>query len=591
MIKFKDMSFKIKTILGVAFIESILLAIIYFTSINSLNETNENQIKSRSNETSSLIALWVRNGLLTYDVGNTEHFIDSLVQSDGLVYVHIKNDEGKTFAFAGDKKYLTTSVEQDYTLEQANRDGVFDTVKPVMVDDIEIGQVELGLSVEKLSTFIDDVSHRIKVIAIVEVFLSALFSFFLGWVLTRRLGQLKEVAIKVKNTGNLVKIGDHANDEIGMVSQAFDQMSASLIKTQIKLKSNSMKLEEIFNNTKDGMIVFSLDGTILTVNPAFMNLVNCYKSVEGATYESFVEMIRKEIDFDDYESVKWLRLIDTFKGIEDVSNDNWKIRFAKPNTRLLNVSQKIINDTETQIHSIFFFTDLTKTEEVERLKSEFLAHAAHELRTPLSSVQGFSELLIAPTVSDDMRVELATIINTQSQRVVALVGDLLDVSKIETEGAQNFDFQQVLVVDIVDKVIRAFAIPEGRETISVKYSNDLGTVNVDFNRIYQVLLNLVSNAYKYSSIGGVNVFVEHFETEVENNTGVEIRVVDSGIGMTEEQVSHVFDKFWRADMSGEIPGTGLGMSIVKDIIELHSGTIEVNSELGRGTEVVVKFYR
>jgi len=79
MIRFRDLSFKIKTILGVAVIESILLAIIYFTSINSLNETNENQIKTRADETSSLIALWVRNGLLTYDVGNTEHFIDSLV--------------------------------------------------------------------------------------------------------------------------------------------------------------------------------------------------------------------------------------------------------------------------------------------------------------------------------------------------------------------------------------------------------------------------------------------------------------------------------------------------------------------------------
>jgi len=85
--------------------------------------------------------------------------------------------------------------------------------------------------------------------------------------------------------------------------------------------------------------------------------------------------------------------------------------------------------------------------------------------------------------------------------------------------------------------------------------------------------------------------VEHFENEVESLKGIKIRVGDSGIGVTAEQVSHVFDKFWRADMGGEIPGTGLGMSIVKDIIELHSGTIEVNSELGRGTEVVVKFYR
>lgn len=593
MMKFKDWSFKLKTILGVAFIESILLAIIYFTSINSLNETNENQIKSRSDETSSLIALWVRNGLLTYDVGNTEHFVQSLVKSDGLLYVHIKNDRGDTFTFAGDKEYLAKPFNQDYTLEQANLDGVFDTIKPVMVDDIQIGQVELGLSVEQLSTFIDDVSHRIKVIAVIEVFLSALFSFFLGWILTRRLSHLKEVAIQVKNTGNLVKIGDQSNDEIGTVSKALDQMSASLIDTQIKLKTNSMQLEEIFDNTRDGMIVFSLDGTILTVNSAFMNLVNCYKAIEGATYEAFVEMIKKEIDFEDYGSVKWLRLIEDFKSIEGVSDESMNIRFAKPNTRLLNVNQKIINDTETQIHSIFFFTDLTKTEEVERLKSEFLAHAAHELRTPLSSVQGFSELLLDNNVSDDMRVELAGIINTQAQRVVALVGDLLDVSKIEAEGAQNFEFKPVLVMDLVDKVIKEFSIPQDREPILVKCSNDLGTINIDIDRIYQVLLNLVSNAYKYSSMGGVNVFVERFNFNIHDKAsiGIQIRVVDSGIGMTEEQVSRIFEKFWRADLSGEIPGTGLGMSIVKDIVELHSGTIEVNSELGKGTEVVVKFYR
>lgn len=593
MTKFKDMSFKVKTILGVAVIESILLAIIYFTSINSLNETNENQIKARSDETSSLIALWVRNGLLTYDVGNTEYFIDSLVESNGLVYVHIKNGEGKTFAFAGDEKYLTTTVEQDYTLGKANLDGVFDTIKPVMVDDIEIGQVELGLSVEKLSTFIDDVSRRIKVIAVVEVFLSALFSFFLGWILTRRLGQLKEVAIKVKNTGKLLKIGDEANDEIGMVSQAFDQMSSSLIDTQMELKTKSMKLEEIFNNTRDGMIVFSTDGMVLTVNPAFMYLVNCCQSFEDVPYEFFVQMIKKEIDLDDYESVKWLNSIDTFKQVDEVSDVSCNIRFAKPNTRLLNVTQKIINDAETEIHSIFFFTDLTKTEEVERLKSEFLAHAAHELRTPLSSVQGFSELLLAPDVSDDMRVELAGIINTQSQRVVALVGDLLDVSKIESEGAQNFDFKEVDVAEIVEKVIKEFSVPDGREPISVNYSKDLGMINIDIDRIYQVLLNLVSNAYKYSSNGTVNLFVDRFNTKVDGNiiNRTQIRVVDSGIGMTEEQVEHVFDKFWRADMSGEIPGTGLGMSIVKDIIDLHSGTIEVKSEFGKGTEVILNFYR
>jgi len=591
--KFKDLSFKIKTILGIAFIESILLAIIYFTSISSLNATNENQIKTRADETSSLIALWVRNGLLTYDVGNTDHFINSLVESEGLVYVHIKNDNGTTFSFAGDRKYLTKSVEEDFTLAQANVDGVFDAIKPVLVDDIKIGSVEIGLSVTQLSKFIEDVAYRIKIIAIIEVFLSALFSFFLGWILTRRMERLKKVAIEVKNSGKLVKIDDQAKDEIGLVSQAFDQMSASLIDTQVKLKSHSTRLEGIFNNTKDGMVVLSTDGTILEVNPAFMSLVNCFKDVKGESYQSFIDVLKKEIDFEDFESVNWLKGIESFGGIPEIFESTKNVRFVKPNHRLLSVSIQSVNDSETHIHSIFFFKDLTKTEEVERLKSEFLAHAAHELRTPLSSVQGFSELLMNPDVSEEMRIDCAQIINTQSQRVVALVGDLLDISKIEAEGAQNFEFQYTSVKNIVEKVIAEFSIPNGREPVIVKCSKKLGNNNIDFGRVYQVILNLVSNAYKYSSTGDVQVFVERLETTLngKNTIATVVRVVDSGIGMTESQVSSIFDKFWRADLSGEIPGTGLGMAIVKDIVTLHSGSIDVKSELGKGTEVVVKFYR
>jgi signal transduction histidine kinase len=591
--KIKNMSFKVKTILGIAFIESILLAIIYFTSVSSLNETNENQIKTRADETSSLISLWVRNALLTYDVANTEFFINSLVETDGLVYVHIRNKDGATFAFAGDTKYSTHPNEADFTLAEANKDGVFDANKPVFVEDVQIGTVEIGLSVTKLSQFIDDVSHRIKVIAIIEIFLSALFSFILGWLLTRRLDRLKQVAVKVKESGKLVKIGDDSGDEIGMVSQAFDQMSASLIDTQVKLKSHATTLEGVFNNTKEGMVVFSTDGTILEANPAFMNLINCFKDVKGETYQSFIELLKNEIDFEDFESVNWLKGIESFGVIPETSENTKNVRLVKPNHRLLSVTIQPINESENQIHSIFYFKDLTKTEEVERLKSEFLAHAAHELRTPLSSVQGFSELLMSPDVSEEMRIDFAQIINTQSQRVVALVGDLLDISKIEAEGAQNFQFEYTSVKNIVEKVIAEFSVPKGREPVIVKCSKKLGNNQIDIERVYQVILNLVSNAYKYSSTGDVQVFVERLETTLDgkNTIATVVRVVDSGIGMTESQVSSIFEKFWRADLSGEIPGTGLGMAIVKDIVTLHSGSIDVKSELGKGTEVVVTFYR
>ena len=590
----KNLSFKVKTIIGIALIETLLLAIIYFTSINSLNHTNENQIKLRAQETSTLISLWVRNGLLTYDVGNTEHFISSLVESDGLLYIHIKNEDGKTFAFAGDPKFLDKKIEPDTTLEQANLDGVFDVVKPITLDNFTIGQVELGLSVNKLSEFIDNVANRIKTIAAVEVILSALFSYFLGWLLTRRLLRLKKVAIDVSETGVLKSTGDQSKDEIGTVSQAFDKMSSSLINSQKALKANAMKLEEIFKSTRDGMVVISTDGTILTVNPAFGKLTNCNKHFEGVPFESLIQLLKSKIDTDDYESVRWLKTISDFNQLAHRDKRKTKIRFAPPNKRLLNVNHKLINDHETQIHSILFFMDLTKTEEVERLKSEFVAHAAHELRTPLTSVQGFSELLKLPDVSNKDRIELADIINSQSKRVVEMVSELLDIARIESEGVKLLDFQTVSLTPVVEKIVKEFSVPENRKPIYTYYKEGIRPVLIDETRIYQVLQNIISNAYKYSSESDyIWLYVEPFEYKYEeqDKEGVQIRVIDTGMGMSEEQLEHLFDRFWRGDSSGALPGTGLGMSIVKEVLELHSATIEVSSELNKSTEVTIKFYR
>lgn len=590
----KNLSFKVKTILGVAVIETFLLAIIYFTSINSLNETNENQIKLRATETSTLISHWVRNGLITYDVGNTENFINSLVESEGLVYIHVKNGEGKTFAFAGDPKFQNKNIEPDNTLKQANGDGVFDVAKPIKVDNFTVGHIEIGLSVEKLSEFIDDVANRIKLIAAIEVLLSALFSYALGWLLTRRLLRLQKVAIEVSETGLLQTTGDQSNDEIGTVSQAFDKMSSSLINSQIALKANAMKLEEIFKSTRDGMVVISTNGTILTANPAFFKLINCVKDFEGANFETFIQLLKTKIDSDDYESVKWLNATSQIYKVTHSDKLNTNIRFASPNKRLLNVSHKLIDDEETQIHSILFFMDLTKTEEVERLKSEFVAHAAHELRTPLTSVQGFSELLMSSDVSSDERIEFANIINSQSKRVVEMVSELLDIARIESEGVKLLDLQKVSLKPIVEKTIKEFSVPENRKPISVYYNENVKPVLIDVDRIYQVLLNIISNAYKYSSEGdSVSLYVDTFEykEDVLYKEGVQIQVIDTGMGMSQEQLEHLFDRFWRGDTSGAIPGTGLGMSIVKEVLEIHSAKIEVSSELNSGTQVVIKFYR
>lgn len=587
---FNNISFKLKTIIGIAVIETILLALIYFTSINALSETSENQIKARANETSNLIALWVKNGLLTYDVGNTESFITSLSEGESLIYVHVKNSEGKTFAFAGDKQYQNINIIADKTLEDAALDGVFDSRSIVEVDGIAIGSVEIGLSVNELSKYVDEVAFKIKVIAVAEVFLSALFSWLLGWLLTQRLGRLEELATNIE-AGNKSDLAvDRSKDEIGVVSQAFAKMAKTLLEKEQKLGSTKLKLERVFNSTTEGVLVLLNNGTVGAINPAFHQILNCTENLDvgDIQYKDVVEKISLRIDENDYSSVKWLKNMCSFDNLNQMQAPA-VIQFAKPNYRVLEVKQQLINDELSGIKSIIYFTDLTKSQEVERLKSSFLAHAAHELRTPMTSVMGFSELLQADHISSDQRIELASIINNESNRLVEMVNQLLDISAIESGGVQALNLEKVSVKELVEQAWIQFSIPEGRRIFNKQFCDEEVVITADKDKLYQVVINLISNAYKYSSKDEqVTVGIRHVKNE-DGVLMVELKVMDEGMGMSEEQVEHIYDRFWRADESGNIPGTGLGMSLVKEIVSLLDGKIFITSVLGQGTSISIEF--
>ena len=588
-----NISFKFKTIIGIAVIESILLAIIYFTSVNSLNQTNEIQIKHRAEQAAKLAGLSVRNSILTYDVANAEQFIQSMVNGPYLIYIHIKNEAGESFAFAGNLAYKNKLIIPDQTLEDTRDDGIFDVIEEIKISEIPIGQVELGLSVEELSVSINEVSDRIKLIAITEVILSALFSWLLGWVLTRRLEKVKEVAVEVTETGVCRPINDTAKDEIGTVANAFEEMAYTLLRQRQEIARKSLTFETVVTETPDGVLLIKNDGKIALANPAIHRIINCYKDLKNDfSYQSLIQLLEERIDQDDFKSQRWIDNVRDLNNINEEIAQESILVFKKPNFRYLEVSFKLVQDSDSGIHSILFFSDLTKTQEVERLKSAFLAHAAHELRTPLTSIQGFSELMMMQGMDETQRIELSGIINSQSLRVVEMVNDLLDISKIESEGRAGLNIEKHSLAEVVNNVVTQFKVPDHQDAPKVFIQHDQ-KIDIDASKIHRVVLNILSNAYKY---GGehpvVSIHLEPLEGYLQRkpNQGIQIRVLDNGIGMSPTQLSHIFDRFWRADDSGHIPGTGLGMSIVKEIVEMHNGEIIINSKENEGTEAIIRFF-
>lgn len=229
--------------------------------------------------------------------------------------------------------------------------------------------------------------------------------------------------------------------------------------------------------------------------------------------------------------------------------------------------------------------DVTHEREVDRLKSEFLTTAAHELRTPMVSIHGFTELMLRRQLPPERQRTMLEAVHRNSALMNHIVNELLDLARIEARRGADFDRQPQDLGTLLREAVAGFQPPPSRSAPRVLGAADALAVMGDADKLRQVLFNLLSNAYKYSPAGGP-VTVQLLEAGGDAGQAG-FSVTDAGIGMTPEQQSRVFERFYRADPSGNQLGTGLGMSIVREIVQLHGGQVQLASEPGMGTTVTV----
>ncbi|MES0349773.1 MAG: ATP-binding protein [Desulfobacteria bacterium] len=219
--------------------------------------------------------------------------------------------------------------------------------------------------------------------------------------------------------------------------------------------------------------------------------------------------------------------------------------------------------------------------EANMVKSEFMSIASHELRTPLTTLLGYSELLLTRPLTKAQKKEFLGFINEESIRLSKIVDDLLDISRIESQKDFGFEKKPVQPAELLAKNVRFYSGADIGRRIVTEMEENLPLVNVDAEKIGQVLKNLVDNSIKYSIAGDIvcRAFVRL--------DMVWISVQDQGIGMSQQDLPHIFDKFFRVEgtETADISGTGLGLSIAKYIVESHNGRIDVESQVGKGTTV------
>jgi PAS domain S-box-containing protein len=365
------------------------------------------------------------------------------------------------------------------------------------------------------------------------------------------------------------------------------------------LHDRTEQLNSIFALSPDGIVSFDVERRIISVNPAFVRMVALEEAeLIGLTEVTFVAHLAKictpEAGLPDISVLRTLREGSVLNGrTSRWSEGRYRIELAAPRTRVLEVS---LRDGQTgTVSQILYFSDITHKTEVDRLKSEFLSTAAHELRTPMASVLGYSEVMLAQEFDDAEQRDFLETILRNARLMSDIINELLDLARIEARRGKDFKIERLPAAGLLREVIADFKVPAGRATPVLALPKADIWLRGDRGKLTQAIGNILSNAYKYSPAGGAVTVDLIAPTQPQESPGdgalpatIGIRIADHGIGMSPLQLARVCERFYRADTSGKISGTGLGMSIVKEIVELHGGNLDLDSTSGAGTAVTLR---
>mgnify|MGYP001150917035 CR=1 FL=1 len=354
-----------------------------------------------------------------------------------------------------------------------------------------------------------------------------------------------------------------------------------------QLISWMQRLDSILTLSPDAYIYFGSDSSVASVNPAFEHMTGLLSGeVVGLSYTRLIEKLQDLADpteaFPPFLEIPVLAPASpSVVRPAESGKAPAHLHLMRPQRRVLAYNFRF---NENDHSAVLFLGDVTRETEVDRMKSEFLSTAAHELRTPMASIMGFSELLLRRSYDADTVRDFLETIHRQSKRLTDLLNELLDLARIEARAGKDFKFSVQPLHTVLQETVRT-VVAGGDRTVRLDIEGHLPLVRIDSAKIQQALLNVLSNAFKYSPEGGdVDVSLRR-EVAFNGQTRLKISIRDHGIGMTPEQTERVFERFFRADPSGNIPGTGLGMALVKEIVELHGGSVDIDSTFGEGTTV------
>lgn len=445
--------------------------------------------------------------------------------------------------------------------DTTNKDMVYSAVKvDLSADDYVF--VRVSTPVDSVNLYATSTILPNFYVLIAAIIAAVILSVVLTKSLVKPMAEIKNSLIALNNGTFTPTTPSEKDPEINKMLSEINDIGEKLSDTITTVSEDNKKLDYILNNVSDGIVVITANGNIEVMND---NAKLVFDVKNDAISSNYTVLSANE---------KFI------SAVSDAVNEriNKVFEFTTAAHDVYLTSIRCLDGGMT----IIVLSDITAVKHGEEIRSEFFANASHELKTPLTAIKGFNDVIGMKSKDDGIRT-LSAKIDKEVNRVVSLIDDMLNLSKLETTKTP--------IVEKVDLVAVAYDAEESisalarDKNVNIEISGE-GVVEMEKDHAYELVKNLMENAVRYNEDGG-HVFV----SVDEKSDKVTLKVKDDGIGIDEENQSRIFERFYRVNKSRsrETGGTGLGLSIVKHVAELYGAKLTLSSTLGAGTEITVSF--
>jgi len=441
--------------------------------------------------------------------------------------------------------------------------------KPIKSGKKVIGAIYLVAKIENVFAQMKTINGIFATGTAIALSITAVLGILLAQTIARPIADMKKQALAMAKGNFSRKVKVYGHDEIGTLAVTFNHLTKKLQESQAMTEGERRKLYSVLSYMTDGVIATDRKGRVILINEPAAEMLDV--SRETVLSQPIVSVL----DLDD---------TNTFEDLLE-ENDSLILDYStKAERYILRANFSVIQKETGFVNGLIaVLHDITDQEKIDAERREFVANVSHELRTPLTTMRSYLEALADGAWQDEeIAPNFLEVTRTETERMIRLVNDLLQLSKMDSTD-YKLNKEWVNFVDFYDRIIDRFEMSKSQNvTFKRKLPKNAIFVEIDEDKMTQVLYNIISNALKYSPEGGQVTF-----SIKEKEDTIIVGVADQGMGIPKENIGKIFDRFYRVDKarSRQMGGTGLGLAIAKEMVKAHGGSIWVKSEEGKGTNI------